>query len=877
MKHILKTFIFIFVFILSATKSFSQAPIRDRWDTLYANVDYLNTTSYLYQTANIAVGNKLIILSDSIDGGNSASYLQSFNTSNNSLTTINYTRQFSDQGTNGGAAYTTNTTNLSYVFFGAKTFSYGTTFFSLYKYNTLTNAVTSETVAIPANDNRAIENVGFFSPNTNHDSLIIFAQLHMVNDDSIYIYKKHYNQTGILNSNVKLPIKLDKVTKVMVFNNVLYVAGYQYPDNGKLLKSNDGLTFTVITNYETNYTNKYVVDMDTLNNKLYLGLKSSGQGYDIIETADGNNFTTIINNTYSWAINSLKNYKKTIWFSYYQYYGNKQANTNQNTMSLNMKASYVGYIKFPSNTEEMSIDTLGRFFNQGETFKLQKVNSKLLLAGNYYDNNFSNTPGNFVYEFKPPVANFTVSGTNVCLFANKSYVNQSTNADSVRWIYDNNYYAALSNTYNTIFTSVGNHTLGLIAISGTQKDTLKYTINVYSVTVNMPSSINSCIHNTTTISPTTPGAFAPITYTWSTSSTLSTSSISNSTIGLMANASGNYTYMLSVKDVNNCSAYSAVGNLTIGSNKDIVGAVTVTSSPLTTGSVTLYKYEPFLTKFDSITSQPLNASGTYTFAGQDAFTYIMKCEPNNLSLENTYAPSETSWKTAAHVTHGCTANLTQNINVIPLTNIGTGPGTLSGKITEGQGYQPRGGIFAPGQPIGGLSIKGGRNPGGNIVAQGRTNSSGEYTLSNIPVSGTGETYFILVDVPGLDTNTTYHVAITTSSLQYNDLNFIVDSAKINPTSFVGIKQFSLNNSRIKIYPNPTSGLVNINIDLSTIEKVSIKLVDIMGKDVKTILSPTNFSSNLKVNSNLNGFNPGIYFLKLAIGDAEQTVKIVITD
>lgn len=877
MKLVYKTIILFFALSLFPKTGFSQAPVRDRWDTLHAGVDYLNTTSYLYQTANLPVGNNLVILSDSIDSSTSASYLQYFNTSTNSFSVVNYNRLFGDNGTNGGAAFTTNTTNLSYVFFGPKTYSFGTSYFGLYKYNTLTNVVTSETVGIPANNDYGVENVGFFSPNSNHDSLIIFAHLHLSSDDSIYIYKKHYNQTGILNSNVKLPIKLDKITKVMVFNNTLYVAGYTYPDNGKLLKSNDGLTYTVISNYETNYTNQYIADMDTLSNKLYMGLKSSGQGYDIIETSDGNNFTTIINNTNSFAIRSLKNYRKTIWFSYYSFYGSKHSNGNQNTMALNVDAPYVGYLKFPSNSEQMSIDTLGRFNNVGETFMLQKVNNKLLLSGNYYYQPTSSAPGNFIYQFKPPVANFSVTSNNICLNSPYTYISQSIDADSVRWFKDNNYSASTSTAFPTSFSSTGNHIIGLIAISGTQKDTLKYTLNVYSVTVNMNSAINSCINNTTTITPTVPGAIAPISYTWSASPSLTTTSISNSSIAITANASGGYTYNLVVKDVNNCSAYSATGNLTIGSNKDITGAVTVTASPLTSGNVTLYKYEPILTKFDSVTTQPLNALGTFTFSGRDAFTYIIKCEPSDLSLENTYAPSETSWKTAAHVVHGCITNTVQNISVVPLTNIGNGPGILSGKITEGQGYQQRNGIFAPGAPIGGLSIKGGRNPGGNIVAQGKTNSAGEYTLANMPISSVGETYFILVDVPGLDTNSTYHVAITTSSLQYNSLDFIVDSAKINPTSFVGVKQFKLNNSRVRVYPNPTNGVVNIDVDLTSPLQIGIKLFDIMGREIETILSPTNFSSNQKLKTNLKDINTGVYFLKLKIGDAEQSVKIVITD
>ena len=76
-------------------------------------------------------------------------------------------------------------------------------------------------------------------------------------------------------------------------------------DNGKIVVCN-----IIDTTSYGPLVDEYIVDMDTLNGKLYLGLKSSSQGYFIVET-DGTNFTTIISNTGSWALNSLKSFKKT--------------------------------------------------------------------------------------------------------------------------------------------------------------------------------------------------------------------------------------------------------------------------------------------------------------------------------------------------------------------------------------------------------------------------------------------------------------------------------------------------------------------------------------------------------------------------------------
>jgi hypothetical protein len=868
------------LFTLLALIQVAQINIRDRWDTLYANVDYANTTTYRYQTANIKLGNDLVLLGDSIDSGNSASYFQYYNTTNNTLTNINYNRIYVDAGTSAGAVVTNTATSTNYVFFGAKNSNSTHVQFGVYKYSSSTNAITSETVSLPFNVHLGVMNIGTFSPNTNNDSITIFVGARMSADDSVYIYRKHYNQVGLVNTNVKLPIKLDYITKVFVFNNEMYVAGYTAPDNGKLLKSSDGITFTVVTNYETNFPYKAIVDVDVLNNKLYLGIRSyASSGFEVLETPDGTNFTSVVNNSGAYALNSLKTYNNAVWYSYFEFYGNKANNSNQNTNQINTKASYVNYFKLPSYTDILSIDTLGRYYNQGFTFQLQKTNSSLLLAGNYYDNNSANTPGNFIYKFIPPVANFSVSSNSVCLNTPYTFVNQSLNADSVRWYVDGNFNASTSNNFPYTFTTSGSHTLGLIAISGTQKDTMQFALNIYSVSINLNSSVLACLNNKIPMVPTIVGAVNPVSYNWTCSSALTQTSLASSILNVTATASGSYTFALNVTDANGCAANTGINTLTVNPNKDLAGAVNVNSVPLTSGNVILYRYEPILTKFDSITFQPLNASGTFTFALQNAFTYIIKCEPTTNTLLITYAPSETSWKTATVVSHGCINGTNQNINVIPLLNIGTGPGMLTGKVVEGQKYGGKGTSVSPGNPIGGISIKGGRNPGGSIVAQSRTNSAGEYTISNLPTNVAGESYFILVDVAGLDTNNTYHKAITTASLQINGLDFVVDSAKINPTFvYASMNELNIDNDVIRLFPNPTKGLLNIQFLLEKPQTVEIILNDITGKVVRTIMSAQQqFNKEVNLQTQLNELNPGVYIIKLKIGEAERTTKVIVTN
>jgi hypothetical protein len=840
----------------------------DRWDTVYANVDYVNTATYLYQHDLVKFGNKLAVLCDSGDFSTDGSYLQIFDPSNNSLNTVNFQRLWVDKGSNAGAVYTA-TTGVDYLYWGTRLNSNINTNWGLYNYNSQTNAVSSESVNLPLNIHIGVLNLGFYSPTTNNDSLTVFVSQKLVSNDSVYIYRKRYDQNGITNTNVKLPILLDQITKVFTFNNEMYIAGYVYPYDGKLLKSNDGITFTVVSGFETTYPSMYIIDADVMNNKLYLGTFDGNPGYKIVETPDGMNYTTLVTNSAARGLSSLKCFDNKVWYSYYLFLGNKPGPT----ASTNFYADYapsVGYLNMSTNAEINSVDTLGRSNCDGKTYKLEKLNSKLYIAGNYYYS--TGTPGNFIHQFVPPVANFTMTSNTLCANTLYNFNDQSTNADSVRWYLDNQNISTGSSI--TWSFSAGSHTLGLIAISGTQKDSLQYAFNAYTIGISMNPSINGCMNNTIALVPVPIGAVSPLTYTWTCSAALTQTSLSSSTLFVVATAPATYTYDLILTDANGCQSVAGNHLLNIFSNKDITGSVDVSSVPLTAGNVILYKYEPFLTKFDSVTYQALNSSGTFTFAVPDAWTYIIKCEPTSNTLMITYAPSETCWKTATVVTHGCQNNTNQNLSVVPLTNIGTGLGVLSGKITEGPGYAARG-MFAPGNPIGGLNIKGGKNPGGTIVGQGRTNPQGQYTLSGLPASGPGEHYFILVDVPGLDTNHTYHRAITTSSLAFTDLDFVIDSAKINPTNDVSIKTMIIDDHMVKIYPNPTSEILHVDLELKQAENINVKLFDMNGKLVRTI-TPDHFGTELKLNTDVSDLRSGIYMMNIKIGDANRTTKVVIT-
>ena len=374
------------------------------------------------------------------------------------------------------------------------------------------------------------------------------------------------------------------------------------------------------------------------------------------------------------------------------------------------------------------------------------------------------------------------------------------------------------------------------------------------------------------------GGTGPYSYNWT---QLPSSSVSTSADYTYTTSIGTFSYSLSITDLQNCTASSNTISVVVNPSSNISGTVTTYPSLPVAGRVVLYQYLPFYTKFDSVAGQNIGAAGDYNFVSFTSGKYIVKAIPSSSTLQITYGDSAVNWKTAKEIIHGCAVNDIQNINVKALnTFTTTGTGTLSGQITAGSGYGQRmlNGSKPMGTPIGGILVKGGKNPGGQIYGQVTTDANGNYSLGGLPVNtGLGDEYFILVDIPGLDTNGTYHRVITLANNQFTGLDFIVDSAKINPTqSTVGIHDISAKEHSIKVFPNPATNFVTIQYDLLSASQVKIDLTDILGKSVKTLMPLTQqVADNYKTLWYLNDLKAGLYFIKMTINGVESTIKLSI--
>ena len=75
-----------------------------------------------------------------------------------------------------------------------------------------------------------------------------------------------------------------------------------------------------------------------------------------------------------------------------------------------------------------------------------------------------------------------------------------------------------------------------------------------------------------------------------------------------------------------------------------------------------------------------------------------------------------------------------------------------------------------------------------------------------------------------------------------------------------------NSSKLKLYPNPSNGIVKIN----TVSPVDVVVMDITGKVVYTMNQVTN-----ETQMNLSSLQKGIYMAKVISGGSEETQKIIL--
>ncbi len=368
------------------------------------------------------------------------------------------------------------------------------------------------------------------------------------------------------------------------------------------------------------------------------------------------------------------------------------------------------------------------------------------------------------------------------------------------------------------------------------------------------------------------GGTAPYSFVWNDG----TNTYSNDTISVSPNTTTSYT--VSATDLFGCAAYDLTA-INVTPSTDIFGNVTYSGGALSNGgTAVLYKYYPFFISFDTVQTTTIDASGNYLFAAAPYGDYIVKIFPNATypTTIPTYFSNTYLWDNATQIVHGCSQTDTANIVMVEQISPVTGPGLLAGRIVEGNGFSR-----LEGDPIPGIDVKLGRNPGGALVTNTTTDVNGVYTFANLPLNdggANGVSYTVYVDIPGLGRDSSYTVSIDATAPVLDSLNYLVDSTTIYivPTSSTGISNPEVaKENKFSVYPNPFSGSATIAYTLQTDSDVILEVYNVLGVRVTTIANTIQQSGDFKYSLE-EGMRSGVYFVTLTINGKTTTQRIVKT-
>ena len=358
------------------------------------------------------------------------------------------------------------------------------------------------------------------------------------------------------------------------------------------------------------------------------------------------------------------------------------------------------------------------------------------------------------------------------------------------------------------------------------------------------------------------------TYTWQ------PSSLTGAFVGV--NQSATTVYTVTGTDANNCVATATV-MVAVTPYDNLSGTIYDTTTvsgvhTLTNGTVYIYKQQNGTTAIDTTgllanaMSVPVNNSnGTYSFSQIAPGNYYIKAVADTHFYHGaipTYSsthPNTYLWDSAVAVVHnGCTStnDAGHDITIIEIpaaSGAGVISGTISTSATFGHRYASGGFNQTMGAPIRGIDVKLGKNPGGGCAARTTADTSGAYQFTGVA----NGSYNIYVDVPNFGMVTILTATISSATPVSTNNNYCLDSTHVNvcaPT--IGIKQITTaNNYQVVVYPNPNSGIVNLQ--MNDYEKATVEVYSVIGQKVYTQQMQNNVQQ-----LNLTALADGVYQIRV---------------
>ena len=105
--------------------------------------------------------------------------------------------------------------------------------------------------------------------------------------------------------------------------------------------------------------------------------------------------------------------------------------------------------------------------------------------------------------------------------------------------------------------------------------------------------------------------------------------------------------------------------------------------------------------------------------------------------------------------------------------------------------------------------------------------------------------------------------------------FLFLNYNIGPVRIAGNSEVPLSFSLEQNYPNPFNPVTHLGFGISKLGFVSLKIYDVLGKEVKTLVNEIKPAGYYDVVFDASGLGSGIYFYKLEAGNFTQTKNMLL--
>ncbi|KUG25452.1 hypothetical protein ASZ90_004728 [hydrocarbon metagenome] len=78
------------------------------------------------------------------------------------------------------------------------------------------------------------------------------------------------------------------------------------------------------------------------------------------------------------------------------------------------------------------------------------------------------------------------------------------------------------------------------------------------------------------------------------------------------------------------------------------------------------------------------------------------------------------------------------------------------------------------------------------------------------------------------------------------------------------------------YPNPFNPSTTIEYSIPSRNHVTLKVYDVLGKEVTTLVSDTKPSGNYQVSFDANNLSSGVYFYRIIAGNFQEVRKMILS-